>query len=205
MNMSRQEAWDIVGGLSRTSKMPWYSWSIPIEHCKVGSKLAKIPGTVCYECYAGKGTYNFPNVVESMAKRYATLRDPRWVDAMSFLLNDLAGNKPRRFRWFDAGDLQNISHLVKIIKVARRTPTIRHWVPTKEKALVLSYKGDLPANLTIRLSAYHIDDKINGNGLPTSAVVTANATCPAYQNDGKCGNCDKCWDANVSLVSYPLH
>mgnify|MGYP000539350075 CR=1 FL=1 len=34
-----------IGTLSNTTKMPSYSWGIPTEYCKTGSKLALIPGT----------------------------------------------------------------------------------------------------------------------------------------------------------------
>ena len=100
---TRSEAWDLVGGLSKPGKMPWWSYSIPAVMCKTGAKLAKIPGTVCHGCYALKGSYRFPDVINAMERRLASLKDPRWVDAMSFLLNDLAGSKPRYFRWHDSG------------------------------------------------------------------------------------------------------
>jgi len=203
---TRDEAWDLVGGLSKPGKMPWWSYSIPAQRCKVGSKLAKVEGTVCHGCYALKGNYNFPNVQQAMERRLASLKDPRWVDAMSFLLRDLAGKKPRFFRWHDSGDLQNISHLHKIVAVAKRTPDIQHWLPTKEKGLVLSYVNPFPANLTVRLSAYHLDTTLNGAGLPTSSVTTkGDETCPAYTQGGKCGSCRKCWDPAIRNVSYPKH
>ena len=51
-----------IGTLSNTSKMPSFSWGIPIEYCNTGMKLAKIDGTICKKCYAGKGCYIFPAV-----------------------------------------------------------------------------------------------------------------------------------------------
>lgn len=205
MLWTRKKAWNLVGGLSKPGKMPWWSYSIPAVNCKTGSKLAKIPGTVCYKCYALKGSYNFPDVINAMERRLASLRDPHWVDAMAFLLNDLAGKKPRHFRWHDSGDLQNVTHLHKIVKVCRKTPAIQHWLPTKEKKIVLDYTGDIPDNLTIRISAYHLDTTIKGEGFATSSVSTTTRTCPAYDNDGKCGTCRKCWDPSVLNVTYPLH
>ena len=55
--------------LSRTSKMPCESISLDARHCKTGSKLAKIPGSVCNGCYALKGFYNMPSVKNKMAER----------------------------------------------------------------------------------------------------------------------------------------
>ena len=36
-----------IGTLSNPSKMPSYAWGISAKHCNVGSKLAKIKGTIC--------------------------------------------------------------------------------------------------------------------------------------------------------------
>ena len=58
--MKTNEALKIVGGLSKPSKMPGWAYGLPAAECKTGSKLAKIPGTVCYGCYALKGCYVFP-------------------------------------------------------------------------------------------------------------------------------------------------
>ena len=38
--------------------MPGLSYSLPAWACKTGAKLAKIPGTPCFGCYAMKGNYN---------------------------------------------------------------------------------------------------------------------------------------------------
>ena len=45
---------NITGTLSKPSKMPGWSYGIPAKECNIGSKLAKIPGTVCHGCYALK-------------------------------------------------------------------------------------------------------------------------------------------------------
>ena len=48
---------EIVGGLSRPSKMPCYSWGIPAQSCITGGKLAAIQGSICQQCYALKGHF----------------------------------------------------------------------------------------------------------------------------------------------------
>ena len=48
--MKTSEALKIVGGLSKPSKMPGWAYGLPAAECKTGSKLAKLPGTVCYGC-----------------------------------------------------------------------------------------------------------------------------------------------------------
>ena len=55
--MKVNEALKITDSFTRTSKMPGLSYSLPAWACKTGQKLAKIPGTPCYGCYAMKGNY----------------------------------------------------------------------------------------------------------------------------------------------------
>ena len=43
--------------MTRTSKMPGLSYSLPAWECQTGSKLRKVKGTPCYGCYALKGNY----------------------------------------------------------------------------------------------------------------------------------------------------
>ena len=55
-NMLVKEALKITDSFTKTSKMPGLSYSLPAWACKTGQKLAKIPGTPCFGCYAKKGT-----------------------------------------------------------------------------------------------------------------------------------------------------
>ena len=50
--MKVKDAKEITGSLTRTSKMPGLSYSLPAWECKTGSKLRKIKGSVCASCYA---------------------------------------------------------------------------------------------------------------------------------------------------------
>ena len=53
--MKTEEALKIIGGsLSKPSKMPGWSIGLPAKECKTGGKLQKVPGSVCYDCYALK-------------------------------------------------------------------------------------------------------------------------------------------------------
>jgi hypothetical protein len=45
--MKVKQAKEITGSLTRTSKMPGLSYSLPAWECKTGSKLRKIKGSVC--------------------------------------------------------------------------------------------------------------------------------------------------------------
>jgi hypothetical protein len=127
--MNKLEALQITGSLSKPSKMPGKAYGLPAKECKTGSKLAKIPGSTCSSCYALKGCYVFKVVQEAQYTRLAAIRHPLWVQAMTF---HLLHQKADVFRWHDSGDVQDLKHLAKIFKVARLTPNIRHWLPTRE-------------------------------------------------------------------------
>jgi len=203
MKMNSKEANNIVGKLSRTSKMPCHSYNLPATRCITGAKMAKIKGTTCYDCYALKGMYNFPCVKNAMERRYKAISNPEWVFAMAVLINS---KKSKYFRWHDSGDIQSIEHLKQIFEVCKATPSITHWLPTREsKILSQVKKEDVPENLVIRLSAIKVDSNAPKSWPLTSTVLTKNADCPAYKNSGKCGDCRRCWDKNIKNISYPLH
>ncbi len=201
---------EVVGGLSKPSKMPSVGISLPATACKVGQKLRKVKGSVCSKCYACKGMYVFSNVKAALAKRLEAIRNPEWVDAMVFLLeNKKIVKETGVFRWHDSGDIQDAEHLAKIVEVVNRTPNVMHWIPTKEKGLVTRYfrENDMPENLVIRISGAMIDGAAP-KGFPfTSTVVSdpAKATCRAFERNGECGDCRMCWDKTVANVSYHTH
>ena len=74
----------ITGSMTRTSKMPGLSYSLPAWECKTGSKLRKVPGSVCASCYALKGNYTrYPEIKRAQYVRLQALKHPLWVDAMT--------------------------------------------------------------------------------------------------------------------------
>ena len=86
-----------------------------------------------------------------MEKRFASLSDSRWVDAITTLIYR---SGDRYFRWHDSGDLQSLDHLRKIIQVCKNLPRIKFWLPTREYQTVEAYRqlgGRIPSNLCIRL------------------------------------------------------
>ena len=50
--MKTSEALQLVGGLSKPSKMPGWAYGLPAKECKTGSKLVKVAGSTCEGCYA---------------------------------------------------------------------------------------------------------------------------------------------------------
>jgi hypothetical protein len=75
------------------------------------------------------------------------------------------------FRWHDSGDIQSLKHLAKIFKVARLTPDVNHWLPTRE-AWVKPYVGRAPKNLVIRFSMPMVDQPAAESWSHTSTVVS---------------------------------
>ena len=193
----------ITGGLSKPSKMPGYSYNLPATKCITGSKLVKIPGSVCFGCYALKGRYRFPNVKDAMQRRLDSLTHPLWVQAMA---TSILETKTEFFRWHDSGDLQSLDHLKKIFEVCKLTPNIKHWLPTREASIIACIQADeVPSNLIIRFSAHKVDGKAATFWPWTSTVVTSEKTCPAAEQDNKCKSCRACWDRNVKNVAYGKH
>ena len=199
--MLKKEASTIVGGLSTPGKMPCYSINLPATACKVGSILAKVPGTTCHGCYALKGRYRFKTTKKAMARRLEAITNPLWVQAMTALIT---GHK--YFRWHDSGDLQSVTHFKNILEVCKATPETSHWLPTRESGLMKLIDPDvIPKNLIIRISATKVNGPPPSWWLWTSTVSTKDKTCPAPDQGGKCKSCRTCWDRSALNVVYAKH
>ena len=199
--MKTSEAWALVGGLSKPSKMPGFSIGLPAKECKTGSKLRQVKGSTCYNCYALKGCYVFKVVQDAQYKRLEAIKSPLWVAAMTILINS---KKSKWFRWHDSGDVQDLQHLNKIYDVCRLTPGIKHWMPTRE-AWIKDHVPRAPDNLIIRFSVPMIDQEPAGSWPNTSTVVTAGATCPSSKQGNQCLDCRNCWNKKIKNVSYGKH
>ena len=199
--MKTTEAWTIVGGLSKPSKMPGWSIGFPAKECKTGSKLRLVKGSTCHNCYALKGCYVFKVVQDAQYRRLAAVKDTRWVQAMAALIQS---KRPDVFRWHDSGDVQDLDHLNKIYKVCELTPSKRHWLPTRE-AWIKDHVSRAPDNLVIRFSAPMVDQSAPVTWANTSTVVTAGATCPAPKQNNECKDCRHCWNKDIKNIAYGEH
>ena len=200
-----KDANKIIVSLSKPEKMPGFAYGLPAWECKTGGKLVKVPGSVCFGCYAMKGNYTrFPEIRKSQYKRLDSLKDPLWVEAMATVINSERVSKLKVFRWHDAGDVQDLDHLNKIFAVCKLTPQITHWMPTRE-AWIKDHLSRCPDNLIIRLSMTMIDQPAAGSWPNTSTVVTAGAKCPAPTQGGKCLDCRACWSKDIKNISYGKH
>ncbi len=199
--MNTKEAWALVGGLSKPSKMPGWAIGIPAKECKTGKKLRQIKNSVCEGCYALKGCYVFKVVQEAQYKRLEAIQHPDWVVALATLINS---KKPDVFRWHDSGDVQDVQHLEKIFEVCRLTPSKRHWMPTRE-AWIKDHMHKAPANLVVRFSSPMIDQGPVKSWANTSTVSTKSRSCPAPDNNNECGDCRACWDPLVKKIDFGKH
>ena len=200
--MKVKEAIKITDSFTRTSKMPGLSYSLPAWECKTGWKLAQIPGTPCFSCYAKKGNYTrYPAIRAAQYRRLKAIEDPRWVDAMVAVIK-----RQKFFRWHDAGDVQSLEHMQNILKICRRTPDTKHWLPTQERPF-LPAPEEVPDNLVIRLSRSKIDGPAAKAWEHESSVTTeaGKRTCPAPDQGGQCLDCRMCWNKDIKNVTYGKH
>lgn len=193
--------------LTKTTKLPCYSYSLPANECITGSKLRNIKDSTCSKCYAMKGFFQFPKVKAVHYKRLEAINNTSWVQDMITIL--LKKEKSGFFRWHTSGDLQSLQHLEKIIEICKGTPNIRHWLPTRERKIIDSYTGIIPENLTIRLSSTMLDVIQDSNKFPTSTVhkikMAIGVSCKASDQQGKCLDCRACWNKDIKNISYLQH
>ena len=195
-----KEAVKITGSMTKTKKMPGLSYSLPAWECQTGSKLRKVEGTPCFGCYALKGNYTrYPAIKKAQYRRLASLVRDSWTTAMVAQVK-----RQKWFRWHDAGDVQSIDHMNKILEVVRQTPGTNHWLPTQERPYLPAVET-VPDNLVIRLSGSKVNGPAPTAWSHTSTVVTKGATCPAPKQGGKCRECRMCWTKSVKNVSYGKH
>ena len=199
--MKVKDAKKITESLTRTSKMPGLSYSLPAWACQTGAKLRKIPTSPCFGCYALKGNYTrYPAIKAAQYRRLDAIDNPLWVEAMVTQIK-----RQKWFRWHDAGDLQSLEHMYKIIEVCKLTPDTQHWLPTQERQY-LPKPEDVPANLIIRLSAAKVNGTAGNAWSHSSTVVTdGSASCAAPDQGGKCLDCRACWNKDIKNVSYGKH
>ena len=201
--MDIKTAKQITGSLSKPSKMPGWSYGLPAKECKTGGKLQKVPGSACYDCYALKGCYVFKVVQDAQYYRLKAIKNRLWVQAMAMQINN---KRSKEFRWHDSGDVQDLKHLAKIFKVCKLTPSVDHWLPTRE-AWIKKFIPAAPDNLNIRFSMPMIDQEAAA-GWPNTSTVTRDskkANCPAPQQGNECKDCRACWDKSIKNISYLAH
>lgn len=198
--------------LSVTSKLDGIrSWSLQaLETCPGSIESPGVLVDACKGCYATTGNYNYPNVKAPRAFNKEDWQRLTWVDEMVQALD-----ADCYFRWFDSGDMYSLGLAEKMLEVMKRTPWVKHWLPTRmhkfpKFALVLAEMQNL-SNVMVRPSS----DSIRGEFIvgthgsvivENAAVVPDGATlCRAYENAGKCSGCRACYNKEVPVIAYPAH
>jgi len=198
--------------LSKPSKMPCHSWSTEaIYHCpaSVGEDGQLVDA--CKSCYATGGFYQMPSVKALRQHNAKDWQREEWVDEFVALLAT-----HRYFRWFDSGDVYHIRLAKKILEVMKRTPWVRHWLPTRMykfgKFLEVLNEMESLDNVVIRFSSDSIaGELVAGN---TTSTIIPDSThpvgcltevCKAYERGGKCADCRLCWSKDVKIIAYPMH
>lgn len=199
--------------LAKTSKMPCKSWSLQALETCPGS-IDPLTGDLvpaCRGCYATDGFYRMTPAINARAFNRADWKRTAWVEEMVSAIG-----RAKFFRWFDSGDMYSVHLARKILEVMRLTPGCRHWLPTRMYKFrkfeqTIAAMNALP-NVVVRFSS----DDIHGETVPgrfTSTIFdpaqpeqAAGAhICPAYTQQGKCGDCRACWDREVPVTAYPQH
>jgi hypothetical protein len=198
--------------ISVTSKLDGIrSWSLQALDTCPGSIGA--PGELvdaCKGCYATTGNYRFENVKAPRRHNKDDWQRLEWCDDIVAELS-----KDKYFRWFDSGDMYALGLAEKMLEVMKRTPWVKHWLPTRmhkfpKFALVLQAMAALP-NVSVRFSSDSVTGdytkKLHGSVIiPTPADVKKGMTlCRAYENAGKCSGCRACYDKTVKVIAYPAH
>lgn len=176
----------------------------------------QIARSVCKACYARRGNFVWPASTAIRngnyrmtigALRYPNIRKA-WVATLVKLITTECD---QWFRWHDSGDVLSEQHLHMIFDVCEQTPKVKHWLPTREYAIVQAVllERRKPANCVIRLSAHMVGDVL-GSKMPTSSVGAGSgflcqATYSKEVTGGNCGSCRACWDAKVANVDYKRH
>ena len=187
--------------LSRTSKMPCYSWNL-----QAGTKCV----IKCNYCYAKRGRYNYPSVLNAMANRDKDWRLDDWIERMTIALDN-----ERYFRWFDSGDLYCQELIDKIILVCIATPNTKHLIPTKayyNPKLKINSLANLD-NVVLRYSTVEIDnlDELSNHNAIVVTKYTPiskgiiNCSIGLDKNKYNCGNCRACWSKKVKIIYFRKH
>ncbi len=211
--------------LSKPSKMPGYSWSLPAgKTCPAAKLTVKEFGeaAICSGCYAKTGFYRMANVQDAQSRRLRwilrSLRENGGDEAVEGLTTMIRNTDLALFRVHDSGDLFSDAYIGIWVRVAKALPWVRFWIPTREwvrpeQHTALAELAQLP-NVTLRPSAMAIGHEApNTFGLDAGTTVSVadlegHYTCPSTVkgNPSSCAenDCTMCWNPTVP-VTYLVH
>jgi len=196
--------------LSKTSKLDGIlSWSLQaLDTCPGSKGLNGELVPACQGCYATTGNYRFANVKKPREFNREDWKRDSWVNDMV-----LALDSSRYFRWFDSGDMYDLSLANKILAVMKATPWVKHWLPTRmHKFIKFQHTIDVMMsldNVVVRFSSDSVTGEII-EGQTTSTIFSDTVPegaleCKAYEHEGKCSGCRACYDKDVKVIAYKAH
>lgn len=196
--------------LSKTSKLDGIlSWSLQaLETCPASKNKDGSLVDACKGCYATTGNYRFSNVRKPREFNREDWKRDEWVSDMVKALDS-----SRYFRWFDSGDMYDLSLANKILAVMKATPWVKHWLPTRMHKFI-KFQHTIDAmmsldNVVVRFSSDSVQGEII-NGQTTSTIFSdtvpeGTLECKAYEHEGKCNGCRACYDKDVKVIAYKAH
>lgn len=212
--------------LTRTTKMPGYSWNLPAGEACPASKLTLIEHgqeAVCSVCYAKAGNYRFPHVKETMQERFSLCREalktgPGLLAAILTPLVEAGvyeSDEPF-FRIHDSGDFFSPAYVEAWYLVGAALPDVRFWAPTREhlRELMLPSLRKLASlpNMAIRPSAAKLNQEapvVQGLSDGTAVVFTVpegHKVCPSTSTEEhSCDahGCRACWyEGKIAYVAH---
>jgi hypothetical protein len=196
--------------LSKTSKLDGIlSWSLQaLETCPASKNKDGSLVDACKGCYATTGNYRFANVRKPREFNREDWKRDDWVSDMVKALDS-----SRYFRWFDSGDMYDLSLANKILAVMKATPWVKHWLPTRMHKFI-KFQHTIDAmmsldNVVVRFSSDSVQGEII-NGQTTSTIFSDTVPegaleCKAYEHEGKCNGCRACYNKDVKVIAYKAH
>jgi hypothetical protein len=158
--------------LSKTTKMPCYSWNLPaLKACPAAQLSFKLLGedSICSQCYATKGFYAmYQTVKDALQARFDFVLNSikndngeTFVKTMVNLIQKaVKKQKENIFRLHDSGDLFSKAYIKTWISICKALPEVRFWIPTREwirSSDELKELASLP-NVALRPSALKFND-----------------------------------------------
>ena len=191
-----------VALLTKTSKMPGPSWSIPAR-----KSCHRANGDICDGCYAGKGCYTWATTRNAQTVRFTWTRESMktpdgretWIQTMVDAIRGL-----EYFRVHDSGDMFSPAYAECWFEVISRLPGTKFWIPTRtwqqpsgplpvyDPLLAVMRRIATLPNATVRPSALNFRDyapSVAGLHAGTSADqpdVTRARNCPAKSQGNHC-------------------
>ena len=143
-----------------------------------------------------------------------------WIDTMTSTINE---TRCQYSRVHDSGDMFSNRYAQAWLEVCIRLPQVKFWIPTRAwqqpsgplpvfdpLLITLRQLAALP-NVTVRPSALNFGDhapQVDGLHAGSTAAmldVFRARQCPASAQGGRCGDCQACWDAKDTPISYHRH